>query len=297
VAPGNNRQWKRFTTQGPLTPAAPDRSGNNDVDFEGLIDEYVRAWNARNLERMLELLDPRATYYDGLWMEYVSSREVPAYLQSCLDEEHYRIQRAGDVVPVGPDAAYYRYAAYEQGEGDAESLAFHGVEVFSFRDNKIFTISDFYCDPSPTVLAEVARIATRYHGETRHVEVGLGAMKAMRYKRRLLKFIEQDQVYLNPELTQLQLATFVGCTGTQLTRLLEEAFGTNFLNFIDRYRVNHAKGLLAEATDDRSDLDDIARQSGYKSSGDFRSAFRRIARETPQEFRDRKARTLGASID
>lgn len=264
------------------------------VQFESLIDEYVRAWNAKDVERVLKLLDKRATYYDALWMEYVPSRELPGYIRSCFDEEDLRYARVGDVVSIAGNVAYYRYAAYRRNDDGSDSLSFHGAEVFSFRQDRMVAISDFYCDPEPDTLAEIARLSAQYHGETRRVEAGLGGLKALRFRRRLMRFLEKDRVYLAPELTQLQLATLIDCSGSQLAQLIDDEFGTDFRNCIEQYRVKHAKMLLRQSVDDEPDFAGVARCSGFRSLDHFRNAFRRIARESPEEFRGHQLRRSNA---
>jgi AraC-like DNA-binding protein len=253
------------------------------MDPERLVDDYNAAWNSREADRLLALMDKRAAYYDAFWMEYVSGRDLAQYLRDSMEDESYWYQRVGQVLLVS-NGVVCRYSASEHlGDGQGDFL-FQGAEVFSFRSGKIITISDYYCSPLEKDLEEVALYAARHHGETRQAEAGLSALRALRFRRRLLDVVLDQQIYLDPDLSQSGLAAMVGCSVEHLTQVIDSEFGTNFHNFVDRYRINHAKQLMLG---NGSDLANVAKESGYPTEDEFVRAFKRISGQTPTEFRQR----------
>ena len=261
------------------------------MDLQRLVDEYNSAWNSQEVDRLLALMDKRASYYDAFWMEYVSGRNLAQYLRDSFEDECYWYQRVGDVL-LASNGVVCRYSAsHHLGDGPGDFL-FHGAEVFSFRHGKIITVSDYYCSPQEKDLKEVALYAARHHGETRQAEAGLSALRAYRFRRRLLDVVLDQQVYLDPTLSQSGLAALVGCSVEHLTQVINSEFGTNFHNFVDRYRINHAKQLLRG---NGFDLANVAKESGFATEDEFARAFKRISGETPAEFRQRGGKTgIGA---
>jgi AraC-like DNA-binding protein len=253
------------------------------MDPERLVDDYNDAWNSQEVDRLMALMDKRASYYDAFWMEYVTGRNLAQYLHDSFEDENYWYERVGDVL-LTTNGVVCRYAAHRHlGDGPGEFL-FHGAEVFSFRDGKIITVSDYYCSPLEKDLREVALYAARHHGETRRAEAGLSALRALRFRRRLLDVMLDQQAYLEPTLNQTRLAALVGCSVEHLAQVIDSEFGTNFHNFVDRYRINHAKQMMRG---DGNDLGDVARDSGYQTEDEFARAFKRISGQTPAEFRQR----------
>jgi AraC-like DNA-binding protein len=257
------------------------------MDPERLADDYNDAWNSQDVGRVLALLDKRASYYDAFWMEYVSGRDLAKYLHDSFEDENHWYERVGDVIPV-TNGIVSRYSARRHlGDGPGEHL-FDGAEVLSLRDGKIVTVSDHYCSPAEKDLTELALYAARHHGETRQAEAGLSALRALRFRRRLLDVVRDHRAYLDPMLTQAGLAALVGCSVEHLAQVIDSEFGSNFHNFVDRYRIDHARQLLR---DDGADMDTVAQQSGYQTADEFARAFKRVSGQTPAEFRQQSQGT------
>ena len=257
------------------------------MEFEKFIDGYLAAWNAKDVHRLLKFFNKRASYYDAFWMEYVSGPNLAQYLRDAFEDENHWYERVGDVL-LASNGVVCRYSASRRlGDAPGEFL-FQGAEVFSFRDDKIITVSDYYCSPEEDDLREVALYAARHHGETRQAEAGLSALRALRFRRRLLDVVLDQQVYLDPTLNQSRLATLVGCSVEHLAQVIDSEFGTNFHNFVDRYRINHAKQIMGR---NGHDIGQVARESGYQTEDEFARAFKRISGQTPAEFRQQSRST------
>lgn len=252
------------------------------MDREKLIDKFFDAWNDRDLEKMMECLDRHASYYDAMWMEYAASHHLREYLQNTLGEELNHYVRQGESIPVEDDnIVMVRYKAYGPGGCGDDSWLYDGAESLSFRGDKIVAVTDFYCNPNTDVLQEVGRLATRHHGEVRHVPLGLSALKAYRYRQVLMDCMDEQRVYLDSTLTQSQLASMVGCSVYQLDRVIDNEFHMDFITFLDHFRVRHAKQLLRK---DSVDMEEVACASGYSTLDDFNRSFQRMSRESPAGF-------------
>lgn len=253
------------------------------MDIERIVDDYNDAWNRRDIARLRQLIDKRARYYDAFWMEYSYGGNLSSYLLSWLEEEHCWYERVSDISAV--DGSFvYRYVARERTPSGAGSEIYSGAEVISLRDGKIISISDFYCNPDPLALEEIARLTKKYHGEIRHAQSGLGALRSMRYKRHLITLIEEDRVFLDKGLTQIGLARQLVCSVDHLLQVIADTFGTNFHNLVDGHRVRFARKLIRDNSNDPERLPQIADQSGFSSVEELNAAFRRITGELPLQY-------------
>jgi AraC-like DNA-binding protein len=212
------------------------------MDVEGLVDDYVDAWNRQDLTAVLKLMDRNAMLYDAFWMEYCVGIDITQYMRDSFEDDPFWYERVSDVMTV-EDSVVYRYVAHKRTESSIGPALFSGAEVMTLQGDKIIGSSDFYCNPDQTALKEVAKLAGRNQGVSRLAKLGLGGFKQLRLKQKLLDIIDQDQDYLDANLTQEQLADRIGCSVDRLTQIIEDGFGTSFQHFLDRYRVRHTRDL------------------------------------------------------
>ena len=92
----------------------------------------------------------------------------------------------------------------------------------------------------------------------------------------LKKHCEEPQLYLQHDLTLLQLALTIGTNRTYLSQYFS-SLGMNYNVYINDLRINHFIRLYREAVTAQSSVtaQQLALESGYKSYNTFRDAFKR----------------------
>lgn len=106
---------------------------------------------------------------------------------------------------------------------------------------------------------------------------------AQELARELEEVMKTRQPWLEESLDQQRLALMLGISPHQLSQLLNQHLGESFADFINRYRVEEAKRLLAEAGASRTVMD-IGMEAGFASNATFYRAFRKHVGQTPREF-------------
>lgn len=102
------------------------------------------------------------------------------------------------------------------------------------------------------------------------------------FAERMYLLFEKEQVYLNPRLRLSELAMLLGTNRTYLSQYFNQNCESTFYDFVNDYRIHHAK-LLLHSTDDT--LETIAMNSGFNSLSTFRRAFVQREGMSPIEFR------------
>lgn len=102
------------------------------------------------------------------------------------------------------------------------------------------------------------------------------------FAERMYLLFEKEHVYLNPRLRLSELATLLGTNRTYLSQYFNQNCECTFYDFVNDYRIHHAK-LLLHSTDDT--LETIAMNSGFNSLSTFRRAFVQREGMSPIEFR------------
>ena len=104
--------------------------------------------------------------------------------------------------------------------------------------------------------------------------------------RRLEQLMTVERAYRREGLTIGTLAAELGVPEYRLRQLINEGLGhRNFNAFLNRYRIDEARGALADPAQEQVPILTIALDAGFQSVGPFNRAFKAATGLTPSEFR------------
>lgn len=103
--------------------------------------------------------------------------------------------------------------------------------------------------------------------------------------QQLKAFMVTNKPYLDAELTLTRLAEALNMTRGQLSSLINEGTGSNFYDFVNRYRVEEVKQLMTDPTKKNFNMLGLALDAGFKSKSTFNLIFKRFTGLTPTEYR------------
>lgn len=96
--------------------------------------------------------------------------------------------------------------------------------------------------------------------------------------------MENDKVYLNPELNLSDLAKMANMSRGQLSEIVNTAFKKNFNDFVNGYRVEAFKGMLKNNKHKQLSLLGIAQECGFNSKATFNRVFKKLTNYSPTEY-------------
>jgi len=108
-------------------------------------------------------------------------------------------------------------------------------------------------------------------------------------KQRINEIMNNQKPYLDSDLNLIKLADLLSITPHQLSYAINTGFNENFFHFINKYRVEEAKELLMNHNKDNLSILGIAFESGFNSKTSFNTTFKKIANQTPSEFKKRSS--------
>ncbi len=103
------------------------------------------------------------------------------------------------------------------------------------------------------------------------------------YINKLSSLLDQEKVYLDPNLTLPRLAEKLQVQPYLLSQIINSHYHQSFPDFINTFRVEDAKALLE---DGNLKISSIAVDCGFNTLSSFNLAFKKQTRKTPSEFRN-----------
>jgi AraC-like DNA-binding protein len=112
----------------------------------------------------------------------------------------------------------------------------------------------------------------------------LNELESKKIAERLVKMVEQEKLYLDPDLSLANLSEKSGEPPFVISQVLNVSLGKNFYELINGYRVDAAKRLLANPDNQNLTILSIGFEAGFNSKTTFNSVFKKYTGQTPSEF-------------
>lgn len=132
----------------------------------------------------------------------------------------------------------------------------------------------------PEYLQEAHKLNGRYEKSSLSIE------EADRYLDKLLDYMEKTKPYMDGDLRMDDLADELSIPSHHLSQIINEKLGKNFFEFVNSYRVEEAKRLLADPEKQEYKILRIALESGFNNKTTFNNAFKSEVGTTPSSFRN-----------
>ncbi len=105
-----------------------------------------------------------------------------------------------------------------------------------------------------------------------------------RVKQRLLALFESEKPYLESELTVSSVAARIKVPRHVLTEVLNACIGKNFYQFVNEYRVEAVKKMLANLKYRHMSIEALGFECGFNSKSTFFSVFKSMTGQTPAQY-------------
>ncbi|WP_299883539.1 AraC family transcriptional regulator [uncultured Lacinutrix sp.] len=96
--------------------------------------------------------------------------------------------------------------------------------------------------------------------------------------------IKTEKLFQNPSLNLRTLAIGIGIKEKELSKLINQCSETNFYQFINHFRVEEFKNLIASPKAKQMSILGLAQEAGFSSKSTFYSAFKTLEGMTPKQY-------------
>ena len=116
--------------------------------------------------------------------------------------------------------------------------------------------------------------------------------RSVQIHRNLILKMEVEKLFKKYDISLPWLAKTMNVATHHLSHVINDQFGTNYFSLISKYRIEEAKGLLAETDPAEMNITEIAYEVGFNSISAFNAAFRKFTGTSPMAFRKQSQDSL-----
>lgn len=117
----------------------------------------------------------------------------------------------------------------------------------------------------------------------KYKKVKLNETECVEIVKRLKEYIEHEKVYTNADLKMKDLANVLHISASKLSQIFNLYINENYYEFINKYRLDEFKRLIANGEYKHFTIIALSEQCGFKKSNFF-STFRKVEGLTPSEY-------------
>ena len=101
--------------------------------------------------------------------------------------------------------------------------------------------------------------------------------------QRICELMESQKLYLSSDLKLSDVASALGTNRNYISDCINSQRGCSFTQFVNTYRVEHAKKLLRSQSDMK--ISEVCTASGFASENTFFRTFKAVTGMTPSEYK------------
>lgn len=120
---------------------------------------------------------------------------------------------------------------------------------------------------------------------TREDKPSLSEEELARHKATLIRLMEEQKPYLDPELSLPLLAEMAGLSRNLLSLIINEGFGRNYYDFINSFRITEVQRMLQDPAKAHYKILALAFEAGFNSKPAFNAVFKKATGLTPSAYK------------
>ncbi len=126
-------------------------------------------------------------------------------------------------------------------------------------------------------------IVEKSHKE-KYQSSGLSEQDAAQHYKNLNELMNDEMLYKNANLSLAVLAESLDVHPNYLSQIINDKGGQSFYDYVNTYRVNEFKKLIADAQHEKFTLIALAYECGFNSKSTFNRYFKKITGLTPSQY-------------
>lgn len=123
-----------------------------------------------------------------------------------------------------------------------------------------------------------------YKQKKKYKQVLLDTNEIKKYSKELEQIMMDYKLYLNPDLSLNDLASYLELPANYVSQLLNLGFQKNFSEYVNTFRVNEFKQRIIQKENNGLTIMAVAYDSGFNSKTVFNTFFKKMEGVTPNIY-------------
>ena len=242
------------------------------------VQSYIDAWNHSDAKGVAEHLATNGTYYDIPTHSQFSKNELVSNLVDFFASGDHHYQLCNEVLSNDRTIAFQ----YKMTSPNNSRQDWLGAEFILLENDGALSITDYY-DSHHSIRS--SSLVSDRASLPKYAKSGLNSHQIEDYKKKLVRLMEEERVYLDSDMTLPKLALMVDCSVNHLSQAVNSGFKMSFFDFLNSYRVREAKSMLIHQDSLSQSILDVSFAVGFNSNSPFKAAFKNATGQTPAQFR------------
>lgn len=119
----------------------------------------------------------------------------------------------------------------------------------------------------------------------KYSNINISKQEILTYRGRIIDLMKVKKPYLNSDFTIKDMANDINLPSYLVSHIINSEFSQNFSDFINYFRIEHAKELLAMEAYQYLKISSVAYDSGFNSLSSFNLSFKKYCAMTPSQYR------------
>jgi AraC-like DNA-binding protein len=241
---------------------------------EAFVKSYLNAWNNQDATGVVEHLRSDGQYIDVPSQQNLTGEELVVHLVEYFSNEEYRYELVGEVL-CNKDTVAFQYRVVPR-DSSGGAMGWSGAEFIQLDGEVAQQINDYYRIPGTDDTGPIGR---------RYAKSGLSDQAMETLLAQLKHAMDEEKVYLDPELSLPRLAERLGCSVNHLSQAINAGHSMSFFDYINQFRVAEAARMLRQKDCRFPAILDVALSVGFNSTSTFYTAFKKATGQTPAKYR------------
>jgi AraC-like DNA-binding protein len=118
----------------------------------------------------------------------------------------------------------------------------------------------------------------------KYTKSGLTPSFSQELKEELMKLLEEEKIYRQNNINLAMVSDMLGTTRHNTSQVINEHFGLNFFELVNKYRIEEAKEILTNDKKKSLNIIDVAYEVGFNNKVTFNKSFRKQLSLTPSQY-------------
>ena len=120
--------------------------------------------------------------------------------------------------------------------------------------------------------------------QDKYKKSGLTTSFSTELKEQLMQLLEVDKIYRQNNISLAMVSDQLGTTRHNTSQVINEHFGLNFFELINKYRIEEATEILKNDKNKNLNIIDVAYEVGFNNKVTFNKSFRKVLSQTPSQY-------------